>query len=77
MTYLDHPLEAVQTPHLGGGMERSHAVPGPGQQLPPGPGLADQVLQDLEMTLLSRQVDWGHTRLVQDSIGAKQNICRI
>ena len=74
MTYLDHPLEAVQTAHLGGGVERSHAVPGPGQQFAPGPGLADQVLQHLEVALLRRQVDRGHTRLVQDSIGAKQKI---
>ena len=53
-------------------MQRGHPVPGAGQQLAPAPLLADQVLQHLEMTLLSSQVDRGHARLVQDSIGAKK-----
>ena len=32
-TYLHHPPEAVEAAHLGGSVQRSHAVPGPSQEV--------------------------------------------
>ena len=65
---LNHPLEAVQTTHLGSSVDGSHPVLCPGQQV--APGLPHEVLKDVQVALLGSKVDRGHGSGRHGTVGA-------
>ena len=64
-----HPLEAVEASHLGGGVDRRHAVPGAGAQT--ARLVVDQVAQHVEVALLRRQVHRRHV-VLHAGVGAEE-----
>ena len=69
---LYHPLETVQAAHLGGSVHGGHPVLRLGQQV--APGLPDEVLQDVQVTLLGSQVYRGHIGARHGSIGTETQL---
>ena len=71
-SHLDHPLETIQTTHLSSSVKRSHAISSPGKKI--SSWLSDKMLQNLQMTLLSCQVDWTDMTVIKHCIGTKKLI---